>query len=303
MKIAVTTVSFSKNQELLKKLKQTGHQIKVNPYNRRLTQLELIDLLNDCEAAIIGLDIIDATVLGKCPKLKLISKYGVGLDNIDFKACADFNVRVKYPVGINKRSVSEMALAMILGLVRNIYRTSLEIKEGEWNKSGGFQLTGKSVGIIGFGNIGKDLAYLLSGFDVKIFANDIDNKVFKNVPPGITISSKEEIFRKCDIISIHTPLVPETENLINSKSILKLKDGVILINTARGGIINEEDVYDALLSGKIGGLGIDAYRTEPAIEQKFLKLKNVICTPHIGGNSKEAVLAMGTHAINAIIHV
>lgn len=297
MKVGVTTVSFSSNQSLLAKLKETGFEIKVNPLGRRLTHEELVEFLQDCDSAIIGLDKINSSVLQKCPNLKLISKYGVGLDNIDFNACKSFNVEVRYPVGVNKRSVSEMALAMMLGLSRNIYTTSNQLKNGDWNKSGGFELSKKNVGIIGYGNIGKDLAKLLEPFNVNIMANDIDKSVFKNKPDYVKESSKEEIFTSSDFISVHTPLTDETNDLINRNNIPLLKDGVILINTARGGIFNQSDVFRALKHGKVGGLGIDAYEVEPPQSNELISLPNVICTPHIGGNSKEAVNAMGMAAI------
>jgi len=297
MRVGVTTVSFSSNQVLLDKLRETGFVIKVNPFGRRLTPEELIEFLKDCDSAIIGLDKINSAVLASCPRLKLISKYGVGLDNIDFAACESFNVNVRYPIGVNKRSVSEMALAMSLGLVRNIYKTSLELKNGTWNKSGGFELSGKNIGIIGFGNIGRDFAELLAPFNVTVYANDVDKNVFKDLPSYVQPSTKDELFERCDIISVHTPLTSQTENMISSRNINKLKDGAILINTARGGIINEKDATEAIKIGKIGGLGIDAYVIEPAFESELVKLPNVICTPHIGGNSREAVIKMGMSAI------
>lgn len=301
MRVGVTTVSFSNNQVLLDKLRETGFVIKVNPYGRRLTPEELIEFLKDCDSAIIGLDKINSAVLEKCPRLKLISKYGVGLDNIDFDACERFNVCVKYPIGINKRSVSEMALAMSLGLARNIYKTSFELKSGIWNKSGGFELSGKNVGIIGFGNIGRDFAELLGPFNVTVYANDTDQNVFKNLPSYVQPATLEQLFERCDVISIHTPLTSQTENMIGRHNIHKLKDGVILINTARGGILNEKDVTNALKTGKIGGLGIDAYAVEPSLELELVGLLNVICTPHIGGNSHEAVLKMGMSAIQNLL--
>ena len=301
MKVGVTTVSFSSNQVLLNKLIETGFDIKVNPFGRRLTHEELIEFLKDCDSAIIGLDKINSFVLKKCPRLKLISKYGVGLDNIDFVSCEEHGVKVKYPVGVNKRSVSEMALSMMLGLARNINSTSLELKEGIWNKSGGFEISGKTIGIIGFGNIGKDLAILLRPFNVKILANDINPKVFEDAPEYVSPTSKAKILELCDVISVHTPLTEQTQNLIDRFNLHQLKDGVILINTARGGIFNEIDILQALKVNKVGGLGIDAYVEEPPVSNKLLSLKNVVCTPHIGGNSKEAVIAMGMAAIQNLL--
>lgn len=301
MIVGVTTVSFSGNKTLLERLKETGVEIKVNSLGRRLTTKELIEFLQDCDSAIIGLDKINSNILEKCPKLKLISKYGVGLDNIDFTACQEYGVEVKFPVGVNKRSVSEMALSMMLGLARNVYSTSLELKEGIWNKSGGFEVSGKTIGIIGFGNIGKDLASLLEPFNVKVLANDIDPKVFESAPEYVYPTSKAKIFEFCDIISVHTPLTEQTKDLINRSNLHQLKKGVILINTARGGIFNELDILQGLKDSLIGGLGIDAFVQEPTVSKDLTSLKNVICTPHIGGNSKEAVRAMGMAAIQNLL--
>ena len=297
MRVGVTTVSFSSNLELVSELRNIGAEVKVNPFGRRFNHDELVEFLADCDTAIIGLDKINVDLLRKCPQLRLISKYGVGLDNIDFDACKEFNVNVKYPVGVNKRSVSEMTLAMILGLARNIYSTSIDLKEGKWNKSGGFEISGKTIGIIGYGNIGKDLSVLLAPFNVNVLANDTSLTVFESKPEHVCIASKEQIFKESDIISVHTPLNEETQDLINVSNISKLKDGVILINTARGGIFNEDALLQSLKANKIGGLGIDAYINEPPMSNELLSLKNVICTPHIGGNSREAVHAMGMAAI------
>jgi len=302
MKIGVTTVSFSSNNVLIKKLEEEKLDYKLNPFGRRLTFEELVDFLTDCDCAIIGLDKISDKLLKYCPSLKVISKYGVGIDNIDFEACKNNNVKVIYPRGINKRSVSEMALSMMIGLARNISSASLKLKNGNWVKDGGFELSGKTVGIIGFGNIGKDLVHLLKPFKVKLLVNDIDENAFIDYSEDIEIVDKNRIFNDSDFISIHTPLSIRTKHLINQETINSMKPGVILINTARGGILNEKDVSNSLKSGYIGGLGIDAYEFEPIVNPLFLSLDNVICTPHIGGNSKEAVYQMGVYAINALLN-
>jgi len=302
MKIGVTTVSFSSNNVLIKKLEEEKLDYKLNPFGRRLTFEELVDFLTDCDCAIIGLDKISDKLLKYCPNLKVISKYGVGIDNIDFEACKNNNVKVIYPRGINKRSVSEMALSMMISLARNISSASWKLKNGNWVKDGGFELSGKTVGIIGFGNIGKDLAHLLKPFKVKLLVNDIDDNTFIDYSEDIEIVDKNRIFSDSDFISIHTPLSIRTKHLINQETLNSMKPGVILINTARGGILNEKDVSNSLKSGHIGGLGIDAYEFEPIVNPLFLSMDNVICTPHIGGNSKEAVYQMGVYAINALLN-
>ena len=297
MTIGVTTVNFSANEFLVDQLKKTKCQIKLNPYGRRLTHQELIELLSDCDLAIVGLDIINEDILKRSPKLRRISKYGVGLDNIDLEACSKRNIDVKYSPGINKRSVSELALGMILSLSRKIYEGSVQLKNKKWVKEGGTELTGKKVGIVGYGNIGRDLSELLYPFKNKIYACDINESVFSLGRKSIKVSSFEEILTECDVISFHVPLTEKTTWLINSSNITKLKPGVIIINTARGGILEEKALIMGLTEGLIGGLGIDVYDIEPPYSSGLLDIKNTICTPHIGGNSYQAVRRMGMTAI------
>ena len=300
MVVGVTTVSFSANELLLKKLSKKGVHVKKNEFGRRLSKEELIGFLSDCDSAIIGLDKIDASILEFCPRLKIISKYGVGIDNIDFEDCFKYGVKVVYPKGINKRSVAEMAVGMMIGLSRNLYVGSNALKSKQWIKNGGFEISGKTVGIIGFGHIGKDVVGLLQPFGCRIIVNDINPDVFKNLQYKVNQSSKEDLYSNSDIISIHTPLTNDTRNMINNATISKMKDGVILLNTARGGIIDEHHVAQAIRQCKIAGLGIDAYEVEPPYDSSLLDFPNVYCTPHIGGNSQEAVAAMGEAAIEGL---
>ena len=300
MKVGVTTVNFCANKFLIDVLKSTGYEIKLNPFGRRLTTEELISFLSDCDASIIGLDKIDSSILRHLPKLKKISKYGVGLDNINLEACAKKNIKVHFTPGVNKRSVSELTLAMILSLLRNMYTGSVELKSGNWVKNGGFELTGKKIGIVGFGNIGKDLVELLNPFKTEIYVTDINSGTYAGYETSINITSFDQILKDCDIVTFHVPLTKETKNMLNSNNISLMKKGVIIINTARGGIIDEEAIIKAFEDGKIGGLGIDAYEIEPPLGSQLLKLKNTICTPHIGGNSDKAVKDMGLAAIKAL---
>ena len=301
--IGVTTVAFSKNKELINELNSKGFKkILFNEVQKRFTKDELIEFLSKCNIAIIGLDKITEEILVKLPNLKAISKYGVGLDNIDFEACKKYGVNVLYTTGINKRSVSELTLGCILSLLRNIYVSSNLLKKNIWEKNGGVQLTNKTVGIIGVGNIGKDLVQLLQAFNCKILVNDIINQdeYYKN--NNLIENSKEEIFKNADIITIHTPLNDSTKYIINKKSLSIMKPNAIVINTARGGIINQEDLKWALKNNIIAGAAIDAYEIEPPDDLEFLNLPNLINTPHIGGNAIEAVEAMGKSAIENILN-
>lgn len=301
MKVAVTSPSFSKHTDLIEKMNKEFPDAKLNTKGEKFSQTSLIDYLKGYEAAIIGLDEIDDKVLAQLPELKIIAKYGVGLNNIDIEACKKRGVKIGWTGGVNKTSVAEMVIANALTLLRNIYQTANLLSEGKWEKDGGEQLTNKTVGIIGVGHIGKEVVRMLAPFNCTILVNDIINQDDYYKTNNLIKSSKEDIFKNADVITIHTPLTAETQNLLNQKSFLLMKPNAVVINTARGGIVNENDLLEALKSNRIKAAALDVYEEEPPTNSELLALPNLICTPHIGGNAKEAVFAMGMSAINHLI--
>jgi D-3-phosphoglycerate dehydrogenase len=301
--IGVTTVAFSKDKKLIEQLKSLGFKsVLINEPKRRLTEKELITFLSKCDVAIVGLDKITEEVLSKTPNLKAISKYGVGLDNIDFNACEKYNVEILHTAGVNKRSVAEQALGCMIMLNRNLFITANDLKEGFWNKSGGTQVSNKTIGIIGVGNIGKDLIRLLKAFECKILVNDIIDQSDYYKKNNLIETTKNNIFKEADIITIHTPLSLGLKNFINKDTLKMMKSSAIVINTARGGLINQDDLNWALKNKIIAGAAIDAYEIEPPEDKVFINIPNLIATPHIGGNSQEAVEAMGIASIENILN-
>jgi phosphoglycerate dehydrogenase-like enzyme len=302
MKVKVSTLAFSNNQFLVNELMKEFPDAIVNTAGNRMKGDDLLDYFSDADAAIVGLEPINADFLDKLPSLRIIAKYGVGLDNIDLKACKERGVRVGWTGGVNKRSVAEMALGFMLALSRNLYITSNQLKQLNWNKDGGTQLTGKTIGIIGLGHIGKELVTLLQPFNLRILVNDITDVTQYAYSRNLTCVSKDELFSEADIISIHTPFTSATINLINEAVFNKMKPTALLINTARGGIVNEDDLKNALEKNIIAGAALDVYETEPPQNKELLSLPNLICTPHTGGNSYEAVVAMGMSAISHLVN-
>lgn len=300
MTIAVTSKSFSKNTHLKQQLLNVFPNVKFNYADKKLTPFETIEFLQDCEGAIVALEEINEWVLSQLPKLKIIAKYGVGLDNIDLNACKKHGVHIGWTGGVNKASVAEMTLGFMLMLSRNLYTTSNQLKEGIWNKSGGSSLYGKTIGIIGVGHIGKEVIQLLKPFGCTILVNDIIDQTPYYSKQNALQCSKEEIFQRSDIITLHTPSTEHTFHLVNAKTLSLMKPTAYIINTARGDIINLHDLKSALQLGSIAGAAIDVYDTEPPQDRELLSLPNLICTPHIGGNAHEAVVAMGE---SAIIHL
>lgn len=300
MKVAVTSKSFSKNKILVAELREHYSDLKLNYGTRKLNDDELIEFLKDCDAVIVALEEINKKVIDSLPNLKVISKFGVGLDNVDIEYCKEKKIPVGWIGGVNKTSVAEMALGFMLMLIRNLYITSTQLSTGKWNKNGGHSLYGKTIGIIGIGHIGKELIRLLKPFNCKILVNDIINQDEYYAKHGLNEATKEQIFTECDIISLHLPLNDETNFLVNNSTLSLMKKTSFIINTARGDLINLSDLKNALSSHCISGAAIDVYDKEPPTDMELLSLNNLICTPHIGGNSEEAVLAMGRSAIKSL---
>ena len=297
MNIVATSPSFSKNKMLQNEIYKYFPNAKLNLEGKRFNQKELIEYIKDADGIIVGLEPINSEVLDSCPNLKMISKYGVGLNNIDLEECKNRGIKIGWTGGVNRLSVAEMVLGFMLMFSRNLFITTNQLKNGTWNKSGGFQLSGKTVGIVGMGYIGKELMRLLEPFGCKILVNDIINQDEYYKKHNLIEVSKEELYKESDFISIHTPQDESTFNFITLNEMKMMKPTVYLLNTARGGLINEQDLKFALQHGIIAGAAIDAYIEEPPTDKEFLSLPNLICTPHIGGNAKEAVEAMGMSAI------
>jgi phosphoglycerate dehydrogenase-like enzyme len=302
MEVKVSNIAFSKNSYLVEELLKEFPDAKVNKEGNRFQGQELVKYFDGAEGAIVGLESITGPFLDQLPNLKIIAKFGVGLDNIDKEACEVRNVRLGWTGGVNKVSVAEMSLGFMLALRRNLYSTSNDLKGLVWNKSGGFQLSGCTIGIIGMGNIGKELVRLLEPFQCCILFSDIVRMDGFAEENGLTQVSKEELFSSSDIVSLHVPFTKDTSNLINLEVLKKMKNTSFLINTARGGIVNEQDLKYALQNSIIGGAALDVYEIEPPSDKELLNLPNLICTPHTGGNSYEAVVAMGLSAIKHLVH-
>ncbi len=297
MNIVATSPSFSKNKVLQNEIYKYFSNAKLNLDGKRFNKEELIEFIKDADAVIVGLEPMDEEVFAQCPNLKMVSKYGVGLNNIDKDACQKRGIKIGWTGGVNKLSVAEMALGFMLMFSRNLFMTSNQLKSGTWNKAGGFQLSGKTVGIVGVGHIGKELVRLLKPFGCEILVNDIINQDEYYAENSLIEVSKDELYKNADFISIHTPQDESTYNFIGLKEMKEMKTSAYLLNTARGGLINETDLKYALQNGIISGAAIDAYVEEPPVDKEFISLPNLICTPHIGGNAKEAVEAMGMSAI------
>lgn len=297
MKIAVTSKAFAANEPLVTLLKQSFPDCKFNTTGKLLNDEQLVEFAKDCDGMILALENIDDDVLRQLPNLKAIAKYGVGLDNVDQSACKLNNVALLWTPGVNKGSVAEMALGFMLMLKRQLWGGANLLAQGNWKKDGGQSLYHSTVGIIGLGNIGKEVVRLLAPFDCRILVNDIEYDEAFIEQHKLNKVSKKELVSQADIITLHTPLTDKTTYLIDDDVLECCKNDAFILNTARGGLIDEKALKRALLEKRIGGAAIDVYEQEPPTDLAFLEIDNLITTPHIGGNSAQAVYAMGESSI------
>ena len=298
MRVAVTPPSFCKSESLRSKLSGLFPNTIYSEKNNYLSESELVDFLIGAEAAIIGRDPVTQSALDALPELKIISKYGVGLDNIDLDAIRKKGIELAVAMGTNKRSVAELTLSFMIGLCHNIFISAERMKQGKWIRDGGHNLSRKTIGIIGCGNVGKEVVKLLKPFDCEILINDIEDMDSYCKKHGVKKSSFKFLIQASDIVSMHVPLTNLTRNMIDENVLLAMKTNAFLINTSRGPVVNQSDLHRALISGEILGAALDVFCSEPPSDMEFLRLPNLMVTPHIGGNSVEAVEAMGKGAID-----
>ena len=301
MKVSVSSASFSKNKYLREQLLLHFTDVSFNSEGHVLSGDSLVEFIADSDAVIPGLDVLSADVLSACPNLRVISKYGVGLDSIDIRYCERNNIQILSSPGVNKRGVAEMVLGFSLALIRNLYTTSIALSSGDWVKSGGRQLTGKTIGIIGFGHVGRELASLMKMFGCDILVNDILDFSSEATQLGVRFVSKEEIYAQSDIVSLHVPLTSTTFYMIDAHVLNQMKRSAFLINTSRGSVVRQSDLKQALIDATILGAAIDVYETEPPEDLEFLSFPNLFCTPHIGGSALESARDMGLSAISNLV--
>jgi phosphoglycerate dehydrogenase-like enzyme len=296
-RVAVTSRSFSRHKVLREELLANYAQVTFNEEGAKLEGSALRNFLAGHDRAIIALELLDHDTIAGLPDLKIISKYGVGLDNIDLKAMRRHGKKVGWRGGVNKRSVAELALSFMIALMHAVPFANCEVRTGKWYQVPGRQLTGKTIGIIGCGHVGKDLVGLLKPFGVRILAYDIAEYAEFYGTNGVERVSLEKLLAQSDVVTLHLPMDESTRNILDAQRIAAIKPGAVLVNTARGGLVDEAAVKAALRSGRLAGIGFDVFAQEPPQDAELIAMPNVLATPHIGGSAEEAILAMGRSAI------
>jgi D-3-phosphoglycerate dehydrogenase len=302
MKILISGDTFGKvSKTPIETLKKAGYTPVLNPYNRKLEFDEFAELVHDVVGLIAGTEKITEDLLQRAKYLKVISRYGIGLDNIDLEAAKKRGIIVCNTPDAPTQAVAELTLALILNLYRRIGEVDRNLRSGKWNSILGRLLFGKTLGIIGLGRIGKALVKLMQPFELKIIAHEPypDNEFVSSY--GVELASSEKVLSESDIISLHAPLTKETHHLIGKKELALMKADAIIVNTARGRLIEEEALIEALEKESIGGAALDVFEEEP-YPGKLKNFNNTILTPHIGTYAKETRIKMEREAVENLLN-
>ncbi|MEN3012822.1 MAG: phosphoglycerate dehydrogenase [Dictyoglomus thermophilum] len=301
-KVLITPRSFEKIKDRFEEIfKEEGIEVMLNPFGRVLTEEEMRELIRDVDGLIVGVDPVTSKVLENANKLKVISKYGVGVDNIDILEAKKRNIVVTNTPGANSNAVAELTVGLIINVLRKINLSDKKTREGRWDRFIGNELSEKILGVIGTGSIGRRVIELLKGFNLRVLCFD--------KYPDYEWASKEKVFyvtldellRSSDVVSIHVPLTEETYHMISEKELNMMKKNAVLINTSRGGIVDEDALYRFLKEGRISGAGLDVFEKEPPQNSPLLQLDNVVVTSHIGAHTEEAVANMAKLAVENLL--
>jgi phosphoglycerate dehydrogenase-like enzyme len=295
--IAVTSRSFSRHPILRAELGAKYSNVRFNDDGLSLSSGALIEFLSGADRAITALEIIDANILEKLPQLKVISKYGVGIDMLDLPAMVERGICLGWTGGVNKRSVSELVIAFAISLLRHIPTITAEVCAGTWRQTIGRQISDQVFGIIGCGHVGKDLGQLLRAFGCRVLAHDILEFPDYYASTGIEPADLDTLLQTADIVTLHLPLDHSTKNILSAQKLALMPNHAMLINAARGSLVDEDAVKSMLKEGKLAGAAFDVLHSEPPTDFELINLPNVIVTPHIGGSAEEAILNMGRAAI------
>jgi D-3-phosphoglycerate dehydrogenase len=303
-KVLIAARSFAQSPEAKAVLAEQGYELILNPFDRPLTEGELIPMMQGMDALVAGNDAVTAAVIAaSAPTLKIVAKHGVGYNNIDIRMAKQHGIPVTITPGANSQSVADLTLGLMLAISRRIPQLDKLVRGNSWGRIPGNELGGKVLGIVGMGSIGGEVAKRALGFDMKIIAYDIQSRQDFIDKYRVTYLPLAELLAQADYISLHAPAIPETVGMINRDTLRTMKKTAYLINTARGDLIVEEDLYSALSQNMIAGAALDTFIEEPLRDSRLVELENIILTPHAGANTREAVIRTGVTAAEEVVRV
>ena len=286
MKVLITTVPFGdKNRLPLDTLEEAGVEYLINPTGKKLTEDQLADMVTDFDIIIAGTEPITEYVMSRAENLKMISRVGIGLDSVDLLAAEKRGIKVSYTPDAPSPAVSELTIGMIITLLRSVHLSNMQMHKGMWNRYFGKRISNTTIGIIGLGRIGMKVLNQISAFGTpRLLVNDLNYNHDLSHIPNIDIVSKEKIYKEADVISLHLPLTATTKNMICRKELEMMKSDSSIINTSRGGIINEKDLFDVMKKGHLSGAAIDVFDNEP-YSGDLLEIERCLLTAHMGSMS------------------
>jgi D-3-phosphoglycerate dehydrogenase len=269
-----------------------------------MTREELQERVSDIDAVVAGADTWDEAVFSLAPKLKIIARFGVGLDNIDVEAAGRFGIKVTSAAGKNANAVAELAIGLMLAALRGIPYLHQATRRGGWDRFVGEEMEGKKVGLLGFGAIARKVARKLSGFEVEINAYDKDPDLDAARELNVSLISAEKLLQVSDIVCLLLPSLKETYHFMRRETFSRMKDGAYFINVARGALVDEKALFDALVSGKLKAAAIDVYEVEPvSADNPLFGLTNLVTTPHTAAETYKSYREVGLHTARAILEV
>jgi D-3-phosphoglycerate dehydrogenase / 2-oxoglutarate reductase len=281
-------------------LKSHGFEVTLAPQGKKWSEADLIEAAKEYDAMVVGIEKITAPVVQASTKLRIMTKHGAGVDNIDVKTATARGVVVTSAPGANSDAVADLTLGLFLSLARTIPFADRSVREGKWPRLAGLQLNEKTLGIIGLGQIGKKVAKRASGFDMRVLVYDVVQDEAFARQSGIRYVPLAELLAQSDFVSIHVPLIPSTHRLIGERELRLMKKDAFLVNISRGNIVDEEALYRVLKEGRIRGAALDVFSQEPPVGSPFLSLDNVVLTPHMGGYTLEALRETGMICVRNI---
>ena len=298
---------YSQGEEYLtayaRQLEECGFAVRRNPHRRFFTEDELCEALDGAFAVVAGSEPYTERVFRAATHLKVVARWGVGYERVDVPAATRRGVAVAMAFGCNHEGVADCALVLMGAVAEKLIIHDRRVKEGGWGYEPHRGLWRSTVGIVGLGRIGKAVARRCHGFEMRVLAHDVQPDTAFAEAHNITFVPLETLLREADFVSLHGPQTSETMHLINRERLARMKPTAILINTARGGLVDEAALYEALLSGRIAGAGLDVFQHEPATGSPLLGLDNVVCAPHMGGNDLAALELTGDCCLQAILAV
>ena len=296
-KVLITTVPFGAKSRLpLELLEGVGAQYLFNPHNTRMTEDQLAELVSDIDVMIAGTEPITDRVMARAPRLKLISRVGIGLDSVDLIAAKRRGIKVSYTPEAPAPAVADLTIAMMLVLLRSVHVANAGMHRGEWQRLFGRRLAEVTIGIIGVGRIGGRVLRCTRAFGTpRVLVNDISPNRGLDREIKLEWVTKEQIYEEADVICLHVPLTRQTRQMIQREQLLAMKPDAIIINTARGGIINEQDLYDVMKAGHLSGAAIDVFEQEP-YSGKLAEIERCLLTAHMGSMSVDCRVRMEIEA-------